>query len=531
MKISFNNIPYYSKLFLDFLENSANLKEFLPSNFISDKKVLFNRRIQQTEQFKKQLLNTIKNSNNFSFNDIQETNYNLLTKDKTLVIVTGQQPSIYGGPLYNLYKAISAISYCQKYKNEYPEYDFVPLFWVEDSDDDIDEINHYHYIYKEYQIEDLQLQNLNKRLFSSINIDDSIAPIQSKIINDISHENSVINEIINNITNNYKLLADNFIASINTFTNEYGLLFVKSSEVYKNYIFNDIIKGDILNPNKIRDLVSKTNDKLSEYNYKIQADASDINFFYCKDGLRNKIEIIDNNYKIGEQIYTYEQIEELINIKDIVFSPKVLLRPILQDYFMPTAAYVGGAGEIAYLAQTAQIYNYYSLDIPIIEARHSFTLINQFIIRNLEKENIELIDLMKNYKELEKEIADELIDNKLEESFSNIESEINKLYHNVSDSIIDIDKSLSTNLDITINKSIELLINLKKKTQSQLKKKNETKFNRLMKSNKYVYPNNHLQERVLNIFNFINDNNYRELINKIYNATLNAPDNHYIIEI
>lgn len=530
MQIEFKDILNFSSLFVDFINNDEKIKQFFPSNYGVNKEELFNLRINQTKNLKSLYKQIIKDSVNFVLSPEQLRNFELTEEINTLFVITGQQPGIFGGPLYSLYKAISAISYCKQYKQNYPQFNFIPVYWVEDSDDDIDEVNKYTLIDSSYEIHNLKLDNVKKRKLSHFEIYNSI----DNIIQNISITKSddiELKEIIKKMAYDNTLLADHFINSINEFTKDYGLLFVKSSEVYKHKFYNEIIFEDLLNPGRLSSIIEKNNTLLIEKYHSIQAVPSDINFFYNIDDRRHKIIFTDDFYNFNTKNSSKSELLNVIQNTDAVFTPKVLLRPIIQDYIFPTAAYIGGPGEIAYLAQLSKLYEHFNLNMPIIEARHSFTIINNFIARNLEKENIDLRSMIRDYRLIESDIASTLIDNNIDNGFAKIEKEIKSLYSEISPMILDVDKSLVTNIDMSINKSLELLQNLQKKVVSQIKKKNDTRFSRISKINKYVFPNNNLQEREFNIFNLINSHNKVSFIEKLLEISRLKADNHYLINI
>ncbi|HRP01059.1 MAG TPA: bacillithiol biosynthesis cysteine-adding enzyme BshC [Candidatus Kapabacteria bacterium] len=534
MNINFKDIPYFSNLFLDFVDKSDILQKFLPSNYVQDNALLFNSRLSKSNKNRIIINEAIKDSFIFDYTSQQHKYYELINEKNTLFVITGQQPALFGGPLYSLYKAFSAIAHAKKLSQKYSQFNFVPIFWVEDSDDDIDEVNKYVLIDNDSEIHNMKLDNIEKSKISNFSIYNTIHSIYERIkeVNFQDHTSNILYEL-NAIIDNTQYISEHFAQCLNLFTSEFGLLFVKSSEVYKHKIFNDIIVDDLLHPNKLANLIESTNSKLIELGYKLQASTSEINFFYSNDLYRHRVlyNSTENSYTINNINYSPQELKDLIYSGKGEFTPKVLLRPLLQDYFFPTAMYVGGAGEIAYLSQTSSLYSHFNIDMPIIEARHSCTISNNSINRNIEKEHFSLQQLLRDFRIIENDLANELMDKELELSFDKIAREINNLYQSISEQILVIDKSLNSNIDMNINKSIDLLNNLKKKTLSQLKKKNETRFSRLIKSNHYLYPNSNLQERELNIFNIINDSNRSEFINQLLSISNKEANTHYIIEL
>ena len=278
-------------------------------------------------------------------------------------------------------------------------------------------------------------------------------------------------------------------------------------------------------------MIDDVTNKLVECGYKQQAQPSLINLFYETDGLRKKIDYTDGNFVVDGITFSKYEMHQLADKSPERFLPKVLLRPIFQDFALPTAVYIGGPGEIAYLCQLKDMYDYFGITMPVVAGRHSITLLNNFAIRNLEKSGLNAEYFFQHFSIIEKELSVKLFNNELESAFFESENLITSGYNSLKEILNSIDKTLETNLSISLNKSLEQLLNLKKKTISQLKRKNDSEIIRLRKLSNFLFPNNIPQERVMSIFNFLaqyKSNTIIETIQDITNLTNNL---HYIADL
>lgn len=513
--IEFSKLKYFSKLFIDFIKGSNDILDFFANNNFEIK---FEKRLIETENKRASINEAINNSiKKISLSDKQKLNLECLKLSNTLLVVTGQQPSIFGGPLYVIYKSLTAIFLCNKLNEEFLNYNFVPIFWIEDNDNDTDEINNAIILDNEYNLIKNYIEIPKKKIFSQINIskEEVYKNFDYQILNSIEDDN---------------LLSDLFIQYINYYLKDYGLLYIKSSELLKSKYYKDFIIKEFSEPGKSKFLIDSINNQLLSKNYHIQAIASDINFFYTINGYRHKIDFKNNRFSIDDNYLEKHNMFDLVEDYYYNFTPKVLFRPLLQDYFLPTAAYIGGPSEIAYLAQLKNLYNEYQITMPIIYPRHSITLINNFAIRNLSKINKTSDYFFQKYELIEQEFSISLIESDLEELFEIEINNIKKIYEELFFKIKDVDKTLEVNKNVAIAKSLDILVDFRKKTISALKKKHQVELNRIKKLHNILFPMNLPQERVLNSHFFLSRNDIDFLKLKFNEIFTYEPNKHYIVE-
>jgi len=513
--IEFSKLKYFSKLFIDFINGSNDILDFFDNNSFEIK---FEKRLKETENKRTFIIEAIYNSiTKINLSDKQKSNLESLKLSNTLLVITGQQPAIFGGPLYTIYKSLTAIFLCNKLNEEFQNYNFVPIFWIEDNDSDTDEINNAIILDNEYNLIKNYIEIPKKKIYSQIKI-------SKKEVNKIFDY-----QILNSIDDD-NLLSDLFQQYINYYLKDYGLLYIKSSELLKSNYYKDFIKREFSEPGKSKFLIDSNNNELLRRNYHIQAIAYDINFFFTKNGYRHRIEFKDNKFSIDDNKYEKNEIIDLIENHYYNFTPKVLFRPLFQDYFLPTAAYIGGPSEIAYLAQLKNLYKDYNITMPIIYPRHSITILNNFAIRNLSKINKTTEYFFRKNELIEQEFSIGLIESDLEELFEIEINNIKKIYDELFLKIKDIDKALEVNKNVAIAKSLDILSDFRKKTISALKKKHQVELNRIKKLHNFLFPMNLLQERVLNFHFFLSRYDIDFLKLKFNEIFTNDSNKHYLVE-
>ena len=151
--VEFNKLPNFNNLFLDYIstseEDSNKLKPFFNSLFRDNEDIfkVIDEKIHNyntSRYFDKNVLIDILKRQNVTFggDEFTASNIEQLTNENTFAVVTGQQVGLYTGPLYTILKTISTVKLAKELKEKFPQFNFVPIFWLESEDHDLDEANH-----------------------------------------------------------------------------------------------------------------------------------------------------------------------------------------------------------------------------------------------------------------------------------------------------------------------------------------------------------------------------------------------------
>src|SRR5690606_32319036 len=170
----------------------------------------------------------------------------------------------------------------------------------------------------------------------------------SELIGDYSSRGETLKKLFEDSYLSHDNHADAFRYLVNALFSTEGLLIVDGDEGRLKELFAPVIKEELIKAVSF-ELVEKTNKKLAE-KYKVQVNPREINLFYLKDGLRERIVKEDGKYLVNNTELSFSENEmlQLLQSEPEVFSPNVLLRPIYQECVLPNLAYIGGGGELAY---------------------------------------------------------------------------------------------------------------------------------------------------------------------------------------
>jgi len=243
-----------------------------------------------------------------------------------------------------------------------------------------------------------------------------------------------------------------------------------------------------------------------EKKYDLQVKPKVINLFFIHNGNRLLIEPRDNNrYALKNSKRRFEH-DELLNIlfeQPELFSPNVVLRPICQDYLLPTIAYVGGPAEISYFAQLKPAYEHYDLTMPIIYPRASITILENKINKFLKNYDVKFEDIF-HHKRLVTKVVDKLSEIKIDDEMAKTQDDFNSIFYDLKHITSEIDKTLNNSVDSIKEKLFQNLEQLKSKLINAQAQKSETTTSQIDKVTNNIYPNYTLQERAINVTYFLN---------------------------
>lgn len=494
--IPFSQTNLFSKLILDYISNDENVKPFYnyEINIDAIEKTIADKQKENIDR--KILVETIEKQ----YADVGvlhqhlKNNIDSLINEKTFCIVTAHQLNIFGGPLYYIYKIAQTISTCKQLKAKYPNYNFVPVYWLGSEDHDFEEINHI-YLYNK-KIEWQDKQGGATGAYST----QSIFPLIDEI-KTILGENKYANQLIEIFQKAYSqpTLTQATRYLVNALFGECGLVVIDGNDKAFKQHYAEVMKDELINQNSIK-LVVKQLEQLEAKGYKQQAFPREINLFYLSKNSRERIEFDASisKYTVLNTQYSFtkdEILQELQNHPER-FSPNVILRPLFQQKILPSLAYIGGAGELSYWLQLKPVFDFYNVNFPLLILRNSALLIYDATSKKIEKIGFEIQDFFKETDELKKEFISKNTEEDIDVSI--YKNEIETTFSKLQELTKNIDASLVNTVGAELQKSLQSIESIQKRLMKSLKQKNETELNQIEKIKSQLFPNNSLQERVEN---------------------------------
>lgn len=553
--VQYSKLPTFHKLFLDYIstdeEEFNKIIKFFNASYRENEEILKvidskSHNYNSSRYFDKHVLIDILKRQNVTFGASEKTasNIELIADENTFAVVTGQQVGLYTGNFYTILKTITAIKLAADLKNRFPQYNFVPVFWLESDDHDIEEANHVNIINRQNEIlrigyppppADADEAGAKKNLapVGNIKFDAEINRINEELKNaliDTDFKEKIISKIVSfyNESNDYKT---SFAQLMSWIFKDYGVVFIDCSDVEVKKLLTPVFEKELNSSPRLCERIIQTSAEL-EKNYDLQVKPKVINLFFLHNGNRLLIEPRENErFALRNSKRRFEK-EELMNIlfeNPELFSPNVVLRPLCQDYLLPTVAYVGGPSEISYFAQLKGAYEHYDITMPVIYPRVSATILENKVNKFLKNFEVSFEELF-NHKVLISKVVDKLSEIKIEDEFSKISDEFNRLFYDLKKVTSEIDKTLVNSADGIKEKLLSGLETFKGKLVNAQAKKSETTTSQIDKVTNNIYPLGKLQERIINVLYFLNK--YDEVfIKKLFDEVDVNNFNHQVIEV
>lgn len=516
MYINFSNIPANQNLFLDFIEEFDNVAKFYSKNFRDKDNYIkhFNRLIQQDRSHRNKLTQIIKNQ--YSTKKVSketEANIEQLDSPKTIAVITGQQLGLFGGPLYTIYKTITAIKFCKKLKEDYPEFNFVPIFWLEGDDHDYDEVRTISVLNNENILTDISYndgieEETNRGSIGKLKFNENINLVfeeLQKTLRETEFKASLI-DFLKTIYSPGKTFLESFSELLFNLFDQHGLIIFNPIDDEVKKLLSPIFRKAITDFQYHSTALVERSAELEEV-YHAQVKVKAINLFYLDEKERLLIEPTETGelrLKGKRKKFSFEDILNQIENTPEKFSPNVLLRPICQDFLFSTGFYIAGPGEISYFAQVNPLYEFFSIEEPFIYPRASATIVEQGVNQVLTKYNLSILEIFVDEKELIDKIVRASSELNIEQLFSSANENISNVFKDVSEKIILIDKTLGDLSEKSLQRIQQTLDYLKQKATEAEKRKYETSIRQLSKVQNILYPKNNLQEREINFIYFVN---------------------------
>lgn len=499
MTIGFENIDSIPKLVKDFLGH--NLEGFQEKIFDLEnfKNQITEKQNSYSDNKREILYNTIFSQNQEEQMSPKQLDYLFSLKDKnTFTITTGHQLNLFTGPVFFIYKILQIIKTAEFLTANFPEHNFVPVFWMATEDHDFDEINHFKTRAHYYEIKGKAGGDVG-----NIKIDDVF------FIQEFEKEfkdNLYGTELILWIKKAYQTGKTHTQAIrylVNQLFSDYGLLTIDGNEKELKNQVKDIFRKELLS-NQLFETTKPQRQFLEENYGKVQVNPREINLFYLTE-TRNRIEKINGNYFIIDTDLKFSQeeiIKELENHPE-KFSPNAVLRPAYQETIMPNLAYVGGNAEIMYWIELKDYFESINLPFPILIPRNSMLFLEQKTFRKIENSGLKIEDFFGNFAEV---INQKILDNNDIKSL--LEQKEQDLIHSFSDIKTKAEQTDKTFVNLVNAEETRQLKSFKRMQKRLLKAekiKQSEKFDQMQNLFLKVHPGGTWQERVLNFSVFYAD--------------------------
>ncbi|MBX2927206.1 MAG: bacillithiol biosynthesis cysteine-adding enzyme BshC [Saprospiraceae bacterium] len=413
-----------------------------------------------------------------------------LASPDTFTVATAHQPALFTGPLYYVYKIFSTIHLAEQLNRAYPDCHFVPVFVSGAEDHDFEEINTIH-LYNKSITWHNEAQGAVGAMSAA-----TLAPVLEELGNVLGDSDAAkaVFERIHRAYTSHDTYGRATLDLLNALFGEYGLVVVDMNTPLLKKLFVPQMEKELLEqPSQA--WVEKAQRELEQVGFGAQAHAREINLFYLRNQLRERIVQEDDRYRVWntDLVFSREEILHELHEHPERFSPNVILRPLYQEIVLPNLAYIGGGGEIAYWLERKEQFRHFGVNFPMLVRRNSVWWIDEAGAKRMQKLGLppealfeETESLIKRYvaDNTEKEIS-------LEEEKNRIEEIFEKVLHKA----VDIDATLEKAVLAEKTKQLNALENLEAKLMRAEKQRQDTSVQQIRSLREKYFPGNGLQER------------------------------------
>ncbi|MFB9120309.1 bacillithiol biosynthesis cysteine-adding enzyme BshC [Bergeyella porcorum] len=509
--ISFQNIDSIPQMIKDFLNQTLEGMELYTFNL----KNIENHIVAKQKTFaleQRQVLCQVleRQMKGVNVSELQNENLIKLAKENTFTITTGHQLNLFTGPVFFIYKILQTIKTAVFLKEKFPQYHFVPIFWMATEDHDFEEIHHFKTPNRYYE-----MRGQAGGAVGRIPVEEQAFIAQFE---EAFQDTIYGTELLRWMKDAYqkgKTLAEATRLLVNYLFSEYGLLILDGDDRDLKQRMIPIFKEELLHQSLFKTTQPQIEILQNRYG-KVQVNPRDINLFYLSE-TRNRIEYDAGRYKTVEASFqwTEEALVQELEAYPERFSPNALMRPVYQEWVLPNLAYIGGNAEIMYWIELKDYFKYLNLAFPILIPRNSMLFLNEKTFRKMEKLGLSVEDFFRNFAKV---IEERLLSNSdISPLLADKEQELKQIFTEIQTASEQTDVTFRNLVKAEEVRQLKAFQRMKKRLLRAEKRKHQEEIERIEHLFNEIYPNKNWQERVYNFSTFYADYG-KSWLQSCYNA-------------
>jgi bacillithiol biosynthesis cysteine-adding enzyme BshC len=504
--LSFRDVPHTTKIFATFLEDFKGVSAYFGHPPTESGVIASAGGVRLDPAIRSGVVEVLREQNRVFGADASTTSSLDRLSSGAVAIVTGQQVGLFGGPAFSFYKAIASVCWAEEMTRHGIE--AVPIFWLATEDHDLAEVNHSFWNPRgglaRYELP-ARDQDAGHRV-GEVTLGGAVSDMVAQAADTL--EGASAGEIARALRESYspnETYGSAFGKLMARLLAGRGIIFIDPLDARLHRLAAPVYRGALDTATELREALSARSKELESSGFHAQVKVTGVStlLFYDIDGQRTPLRSHNGGFSAGDVPFTTEELRAAIDKKPEAFSPNALLRPVLQDSLLPTAAYIGGPAEIAYLAQSNVVYKKLLGRMPAILPRESFTLIEPGIARILQKFELGLPDLFEGQQVVRTKLERKALPGGLAQRFDSGEAALRELLETYRAPLKEFDPTLLGTLDAVNEKMLYQFLKLKGKVGEAQNLRSgilDRKEKLLLDS---LYPNHALQERSLSLLPFL----------------------------
>lgn len=509
-RLSFSSLASFSRLFRDYTESPADLAPFFNGDYRDPAALAAScAGAARTHQDRTALIEAMRRqADALGVADASGHLIGKLADPASSAVVTGQQLGLLGGPLYTAYKALSTIQLAEKLEQETGA-PVVPVFWLEGEDHDFEEIASAGFLDGDDAMsvsyapaDDSEAGTAVGRMTVSESIGAVLEELE-RILPPTDFRDGLMDVIRSAYAPGTSMIKA-FVAMMEYILGPGRIAYVSPDDEGLKAVVAPLFRKELEDFATSSDRLKEASGRL-EGTWHAQVQTAPTNLFLHGDGRRTAIDAVDGGFRTrdGEEL-SLEQALARLDDDPGSFSPNVVMRPLMQDWLLPTAVYVAGPGEVAYFAQFKGLYDWAGLHMPIIYPRASLTLMERRIGKILEKNGLEMPAFEQQVDKLFREMVLENMETDLDEAFKEASTGIHQAINQIKPVIEGVDRSLVKSAEATRAAFMKEWNQLKGKLLKSEKQQHDVLRGQLERASSALFPMGIPQERFFSPVYFLN---------------------------
>ena len=537
--LPFSQIPHTTRLFADLLAYSPNIRAFYPRSPIFSEWMKEESEQVSYDSSRRQEVATILERQNQLWNASAKTLANIdRLRNGAFAVVTGQQVGLFGGPMFAIYKALTAVKLAEE--STLAGIDAVPVFWLATYDHDLAEVNHVALPSPDgaMQVLTTPSHGVTGAQVGAVHFGYEINPVVEQAVALLGETEAA--QFIRDCYRVGETLGTAFARLCAKIFAEWGVIVLDPSDPKLSRIAQPIYRAAVERSGELANALLDRGKALEQagYHQQVKVTESSVLLFTTRNGARTPIsrrvvgsttEFVIDGEAAAEKLTQDELITEIDEHPER-FSPNVLLRPIVEDYLLPTLAYTGGAAEAAYFGQAGVVYEALLERVTPILPRFSATLIEPKMQRLLEKHGLAITDVFAGPEELRKEIAAKHLPHDLQAAFDEAKKSFEDNFFLVKEKLEKLDKTLVDAAETSRSKMQHQLEKLYSQAARAEAQKGEVVSRHAELLSESLYPEKGLQERGVGGIYFLARYG-SDLLHQLYQTIHSDCHDHQVIEL
>lgn len=537
--VRFTEIPRASRLFTDFLYDYDKVARFYTDHGRASSPLVEHARRVGAKEFDRnrvadalERINRRAGSSDLTFKHIE-----MLRRPGSVAIVTGQQAGLFTGPVYTIHKALTVIKLAACLREQGIE--AAPVFWIASEDHDYEEVNHCRVVDNDGRLTQVRYEPSERKQdapVGRVRIDSDIRQTIDEFMAQLP-QSEFKAQIEGDISQSYAegtLFAEAFARLMARLFKDYGVVLLDPLDEELKQVVAPLYSQAIEKSSEIAHALVTRSRELERAGYHAQVHVSEdmVPLFIMDEGRRLAMTQSEGRFfvKGSDRSFSKQELVELALRCPNCFSPNVTLRPIAQDYLLPTAAYVGGPAEIAYFAQIRAVYETLGRFEPCVLPRASFTIIEGRHQKILKKHKLELKDFFDGLHAAITKVVEHSLDKETANTFAETERLIAEQLEKLESSLRRADATLSPTVKRASEKIFYQIEHLRTRFIHASARREENAFRQVERAYTTLMPDKNLQERELNVFYFLSRYGH-SLIDELLRAAEIGYSNHKLVYI